>query len=150
MRITTICTVISLLATPLAIIAAPAPAPAALANPDPHFKHHPHKQGGAKKEEGEGLPAASGTLGGFGPSRTGGFEPLESSGFSVQQGSVQKKKEGAAGGNGPAGPTPTGGSESGNGGLDEHQTEQSTDDSQGSYGDSATATDSSSTAEKTG
>ncbi|KAI4282663.1 MAG: hypothetical protein L6R38_002788 [Xanthoria sp. 2 TBL-2021] len=87
MRFATICTVLSLLAAPLAIIAAPAPAPAAVANPEPHGRGYGkdrggHGHGGYDKDEVEdetddqgefwGGAAATGTFTGFGAVPTGG------------------------------------------------------------------------------
>ncbi|KAI4245166.1 MAG: hypothetical protein L6R42_010263 [Xanthoria sp. 1 TBL-2021] len=87
MRFAAICSVLPLLAAPLAIIAAPAPAPAAVANPEPHSWGYGkgrggHSHGGYDKDEvgdetddqGEflGGAEATGTFTGFGAVPTGG------------------------------------------------------------------------------
>ncbi|KAI4279202.1 MAG: hypothetical protein LQ337_000437 [Flavoplaca oasis] len=79
MRFATICTLISFLATPLAIIAAPAPAPAAaaLANPEAHGwgrgKGHGSKSWGSYGQDDEDNNRDEGDdrQEGFGPSPTG-------------------------------------------------------------------------------
>ncbi|KAL8997739.1 MAG: hypothetical protein Q9169_003068 [Polycauliona sp. 2 TL-2023] len=152
MRFATICTVISLLATPLAIIAAPAPAPAALANPEPHGRgggRGGHSRYGSKKNQDSDNEEEEEE---FGTGVFTGSPSLATGGYGIQRAQNQNGDELLGGGNGPAPtllPGSTGnGNVPGSGDDDEEQQEYEVDDDV--VGGGATATGSSNFPEETG
>ncbi|KAL8882461.1 MAG: hypothetical protein Q9198_000548 [Flavoplaca austrocitrina] len=146
MRFATICTLISFLATPLAIIAAPAPAPAAaaLANPEPHGwgrgKGHGSKSWGSYgQDDGDNNEDDDdGQQQGFGPSPTG---------LNSQEGLAGNNDNENDNDNSPR-PRPTllpGGTGSGNANGNQNGSDAGDDDEgvvedQGALGDDASAT----------